>query len=210
MITRTRAIRLPAWAGQPVEEDLGGWPVVERFEPPTGDCQVGLTDLSHRPKAIVQGKAVQALGVVKPGQAIWNGQVLVGCMKPEEAVVFDLTGPIDPGWTDSAYTDMTNGWVLLAIWGEKSLEVLQRLVTVDLEPRQTQGPVFFATGSHGIRVQLINLRGTAPGFVISCVRSHGQNLFDACIRSGRQFDLKITGQRAFYNWLDDVSSSSKG
>ena len=210
MITRTRAIQLPAWAGQPVEQELGGWPVIESFEPPTGDCAVGLTDLSHRPKAIVHGPAVQALGVINPGQAIWNGQTLVGCMKPQEAVIFDLTGPVDTDWTGTAYTDMTDGWVLLGLWGPKSLEVMLRLVTVDLEPRGTQGPVFFATGSHGIRVQVINLRGAAPGFVICCVRSHGQNLFDACLRSGRQFDLKITGQKAFYKWLDGASLSEKG
>lgn len=210
MITRTRAIRLPAWAGQPVEKELGGWPVVESFEPSVGDCAVGLTDLSHRPKAIVHGPAVQALGLMNPGQAVWNGQALVGCMKPQEAVIFDLAGPMDADWTDTAYTDMTDGWVLLGLWGPSSLEVVQRLVTVDLEPRETQGPVFFVTGSHGIRVQLVNLRGAAPGFIISCVRSHGQNLFDACLRSGRQFDLKITGQEAFYDWLGGASPSRKG
>jgi glycine cleavage system aminomethyltransferase T len=140
--------------------------------------------------------------VSKPGQALWNGQALVGCLKPQEAVIFDLTGPVVPAWTDSAYTDVTDGWVLLGLWGPKSAEVVQRLVSVDLEPRGTDGPVFFATGSHGIRVQLVNLRGAAPVFLISCVRSHGQNLFDACIRAGRQFDLKVTGMKAFYSWLE--------
>ena len=202
MITRTRAIQLPNWAGQPVETELDGWPVVERFEPAEGECAIGLTDLSHRPKAVAQGSAVGALGVSKPGQALWNGQALVGCLKPQEAVIFDLTGPGVPAWTDSAYTDVTDGWVLLGLWGPKSAEVVQRLVSVDLEPRGTDGPVFFATGSHGIRVQLVNFRGAAPVFLISCVRSHGQNLFDACIRAGRQFDLKVTGMKAFYSWLE--------
>jgi hypothetical protein len=197
---------VPDWAGTPVEVESGGWPVIECFDPPEGDCKVGLTDLSHRPKAILQGPAAAELGVSKPGQAIWNGHVLVGCLKPGQAIIFDLSGPVEPQWKDTSHTDMTDGWILLGLWGPKSLDVVQRLVTVDVEQREITGPLFFATGSHGIRVQLINLRGSCPGFVISCDRSHGQTLFDACIRAGRQFDLKITGQKAFYAWLNNAAT----
>jgi len=209
VITRTRAIVLPEWAGVPVEVESGGWPLVERFEPPEGDCEVGLTDLSHRPKAILQGPATQqALGELRPGQAGWSGPALIGCLKPEHAIIFDLKGDITPDWQDAAYTDMTDGWVLLGLWGPKGLEVVQRLVTVDVERPEVTGPLFVATGSHGIRVQLINLRGSMPGFVIACERSHGQSLFDACVRAGRQFGLKITGQRAFDEWLNGFATST--
>jgi hypothetical protein len=200
-MTRTRAIRLPDWAGKPVETERGGWPVAESFEPPEGDCKLGLTDLSHRPKAVLQGPVVAELGLSQPGQAIWNGQALLGCLKPGQAIIFDLTGPVEPEFTDIHYTDMTEGWVLLGIWGAQAAEVVQRLVTVDVERPDIKGPVYFATGSHGIRVQLINLRGQAPGFLLACDRSQGQNLFDACIRAGRQFDLKITGVKAFYDYF---------
>jgi len=202
VITRTRAIKLPAWAGKPVEAEAGGWPVVESFEPPEGACEVGLTDLSHVPKAVVSGTAVAGLGLSRPGQASWNGKALAGCQKPGQAIVFELAGAAEPHWQDASYTDVTDGLVLLGVWGAKSLEVMQRLVNPDLEPRATEGPVFIATGCHGIRVQLVNFRGAAPGFVISCTRSHAQNLFDACVRAGSQFDLKVTGVKAFYNWLD--------
>jgi len=201
-MTHTRTIMLPAWAGKPIEGTWSGWPVVERFDPPAGDCAVALADLSHRPKAVVHGPAADALGVSRPGQAIWNGQALVGRLTPQQAIVFDLASPAPPQWTDAAYTDLTDGWVLLGLWGAKATDVVQRLVTVDVEPRETQGPLFLATACHGMRVQLVNLRAAVPGFVISCARSHGQNLFEACLRAGRQFDLKITGTDAFAAWLD--------
>jgi len=199
---------LPAWAGKPVEAELGGWPVVENFEPPTDDCELGLTDLSHRPKAVLQGPAARDLGLTKPGQAIWDGQALVGYLKPGEAIFFDLTGPVEPGWTDPHYTDVTEGWILLGIWGTKSAELIQRLVTVDIERPDIAGPLYFATGSHGIRVQLINLRAQQPGFLLACDRSQAQNLFDACVRAGRQFDLKITGVKAFSKWFDALGIKS--
>jgi hypothetical protein len=202
VITRTRAIVLPDWAGKPVERDLAGWPVVEGFEPPAGEGGVMLADLSHRPKAVVQGPAAARLGALKPGHALWTGQALVGCLKPGEVIVFDLAGPMEPQWPDAGHTDVTDGLVLLALWGRASLEVVQRLVAVDVERPEIADPVYVATGSHGIRVQLINLKGRAPGFVIACDRSHGQNLFGACLQAGRQFDMKITGTRAFDAWLD--------
>ncbi len=204
-MTRTRAIVLPAWAGKPVEAEHGGWPVVERFEPPEGDCGVGLTDLSHRPKAILQGPAVAQLGLSKPGQAVWNGQAMAGCLKPGQAIIFDLGGPVEPEWPDSWYSDMTEGWVLLGIWGPQAAEVVQRLVAVDIERPDMTGPLYFAAGSHGIRVQLVNLRGQGPGFLLACDRSQAQNLFDACLRAGAQFDLKITGVKAFYEWFDRLA-----
>lgn len=201
MITRTRAIVLPGWAGKPVERALEGWPVVECFDPPEGPCEVALTDLSHRPKATVHGQDAAGLGVSRPGQAIWNGQSLVGCLKPQQATIFDLTGSVQPGWPSRDYTDMTEGWVLLGLWGPRALDVVQRMVTIDVEPRAIEGPMFFATSSHGMRVQLVNLRGRSPGFFLACARSHGQNVFEACLRAGRQFDLKITGINAFNEWL---------
>jgi hypothetical protein len=201
VITRTRAITLPDSAGEAVEIDMGGWPVVESFSPPAGDCLVCLTDLSHRPKAIVQGPAATGLGLSRPGQASWNGQVLVGRAKADKAIVLDLSGPVEPQWPDSHYTDVTDGWVLLAIWGPRALDVVQRLVSVDVERPDIDGPVFFATGAHGIRVQLFNLRGRRPGFVIACDLSQGQNLFDACVRAGHQFDMKLAGVKPFNEWL---------
>jgi hypothetical protein len=206
VITRTRAINLPAWAGKPVEAELGGWPVVESFDPPPGDCELGLTDLSHRPKAVLQGPAAEELGLTKPGQATWNGHALVGCLKPGHAVFFDLTGPVEPAWKGTDYTDLTEGWVLLGVWGSHSPELIQRLVTVDIERPDITGPLYFATGSHGIRVQLINLRAKSPGFLLACDRSQAQNLFDACTRAGRQFNLKITGVKAFNEWFKSLET----
>jgi len=205
MITRTRTIILPDWAGKPVEEEQSGWPVIAKFEPSGGECEVGLTDLSHRPKAIVQGAAVKKLGALKPGQAKWNGQAFAGCLKPQEAIIFDLTGPVEPEWNDTDYTDMTEGWILLGVWGPKSLEVIQRLLTVDVERPEITGPLYLATSCHGIPVQLINMKGASPGFCLACPRSHGQNLFDACIRAGRHFDLKIKGTTAFYDWFNSIA-----
>ena len=115
--------------------------------------------------------------------------------------VIDLGRDLELAWK------ITDGWVLLGLWGPKSLDVVQRLVAADVERPDIAGPVYLAASSHGIRVQLINLRGRSPGFIVACDRSHAQNLFQACLRAGRQFDLKITGLRAFDDWLKGTALS---
>ena len=37
---------------------------------------------------------------------------------------------------------MTDGWILLGLWGPKSLDVAQRLVTVNVEQREIRGPLY--------------------------------------------------------------------
>jgi len=201
MIRRSLAIVPPAWAGRPVEEEQSGWPVIQSFEGAGIEFQVGLADLSHRPKAVVQGPALAGLGELKPGQARWTGQAFVGCLKPDEVVLFDLSGPLEPAWPDSGYTDVTEAWVLLGLWGPRALEVMQRLMAVDVERPEAKGPFYLAASSHGVRVQILNPRGARPGFLLAAERSHGQNLYDSLVHAGVRLGLKPQGEKAFRDWL---------
>jgi len=202
MMTRTRTIIMPEWAGKAVEEEQGGWPVIKFFEPSADGFQAGLADLSHRPKAIVQGQGLQGRGRLNPGAVYWTGKAFVCGLKPEEAVVFDLKGPVEPAWPDEYHTDMTEGWVLLALWGARSLEIMQRLVAVDIERPEARDPFYLVTRSHGLALQVLNPKGPEPGFFLACERSHGQNLFDTCIHAGEQFALKPAGEADFKKWFE--------
>jgi len=204
VITHSRAIVLPEWAGKPIEEDQAGRPVITRFEPSEEGFQAGLTDLSHRPKAIVQGPGAKRLGELNPGEVLWTGRAFECCLKPNEAVVYDMNGPLDFGWPDEYYTDLTEGWVLLGLWSHHALAVIQRLVAVDVERPQTRDPFFLVTRCHGLALQIVNLKGTQPGFLLACDRSHGQNLFDACLHVGEPLGLKPVGELAFRKWFESV------
>ncbi len=206
MITRTRTVILPEWAGKPVEEEEAGWPVIKYFEP-SGHCfHAALADLSHRPKAIIQGPGIHRICRINPGEVFWTGKAFVCGLKPDEAVVFDLSGPVEPTWPDEYHTDMTEGWVLLGLWGARSLEIMQRMVTVDIERPESRDPFFLVSRSHGLALQILNPKGPEPGFVLACDRSHGQNLFDACLHAGEQFDLKPAGETDFRKWFEKSGS----
>lgn len=200
MITRKRTVIVPDWAGSPVEHEMGGWPVVDHFEPQLVAAEVNLVDLSHRPKAIVQGDAPSGAAALAPGQVAATATGYIAQAKSGEALVIDLTGPIEPQWKETHYTDVTDGLAMFAIWGSTSIDILRRLVAIDIERPDLSGPFYLATGALGIRVQIINLKASETGFILLCQRSQGQNLFDACLRFSRQFELTITGDRDFRNW----------
>jgi hypothetical protein len=205
MITHARSIILPDWAGKPVEEEEAGWPVIRCFEPQERDFQVGLADLSHRPKAIVHGPTVRKLGNFKTGQVLWTGRAFFACLKPDEVFIYDLTGPMNPDWPDAYYTDLTEGLVLLALFGPRSLEVMQRLVSIDVELPEQKEPFYLATRSHAIIVHILNPKTIEPGFFLVCARSHGQNLFNGCVHAGRHLGLRPAGMETFRAWLTSMN-----
>jgi len=201
MITRSRGIIFPEWGGSPIEEEQDGWPVIQRFEPSETYFQVGLVDLSHRPKAFIHGPGLRKLGEIAPGQAVWTGQSFACGLRPGEGVVFDLTGPIKPAWPNEYYTDMTEGWVFFGLFGPRALDVMARLVILDVARPDKNEPFYLITNSHGLRVHILNPKGPEPGVFLACNRSQGQNLFDACVRSGRHLGLKLVGLEAFLKWF---------
>ena len=207
MITRSRFVVVPDWAGKPVDFLIDGWPVIERFEPVEKDYEVGLTDLTHRPKAIVHGSGSKELDRLEPGQSIWTGQGFLSLVKPGEAVLFDVAGPMELSLTDR-YTDMTEAWVLFCLWGKKSIPVLQRLFSVDVDRPRVVQPFYLVTRWHALVVQVLNLKVKEQGYLLATDRSHGQNLFDGLLHAGQHLGLKPVGLRSWEQWFARSGFSS--
>jgi len=200
MMTRSRFIIMPDWAGKPIASDIGGWPVIERFEPGEEKYQAGITDLSHRPKAILYGPALENFEGLTPGKTVWTGNAFLGLVKPGEAALFDLTGPMELSLPKEA-TDMTEAWALLSIWGPKAVETLRRLFLVDLDRPTVREPIYLITRWHALVVQILNLKGHDPGFLLATDRSHGQNLFEGLIHAGRHLGVKPVGLGPWLQWF---------
>jgi glycine cleavage system aminomethyltransferase T len=204
MITRSRFIVQPDWAGEPKESEIGGWPVIEGFGPSENDYKAGLSDLTHRPKAIFYGPALKKYGDITPGKTVWTGQGFLSLIKPGEAVFFDLLGPMKLSLPKEA-TDMTDAWVLFSLWGHRAIEVLERVFSVDVgKPMETQ-PFHLVTRWHALVVQILNLKGPEPGFLLATDRSHGQNLFDGLIHGGRHLGLKPISLTLWQHWFGKMN-----
>lgn len=188
-------------------EEIDGWPVVMDFDPSPTQAAVRLADITHLPKALLQGDLTVELGEMKPGQIKWTGRGYAALIKPQEAVVYDLTGEKSQFSARAYYTDMTEAWALFALWGPAALSVMQRLVGVDLE-RPRMGPFFLVTKLHALNLQILNPKGHTPGFLLGCTRSHAQNLFSTVNHVGLHLGLKLSGFKAFKQWLKEISQVS--
>jgi len=206
MITRSRCIVQPDWAGQPVESDVGGWPVIERFGPVEEKTETCVADLTHRPKAVLYGPALGEYGKLVPGSALWTGRGFLSLVKPGEAVLFDLAGPMESSLPPEA-TDVTDAWVLLSVWGARADEVLQRLFSVDLIRPGGGEPFHLVTRWHALVVQILNMRAREPGYLLATDRSHGQNLFDGLIHAGRHLGLGPVGMERWLKWFEGLRFS---
>ncbi|MBW2367424.1 MAG: hypothetical protein JRH15_06025 [Deltaproteobacteria bacterium] len=197
MTTRVKTITPPDWAGKPIETELAGWPVITGFESDIKDATVFLANLSHRPKALAHGDDAKAIGDFGPNKLVKTETGFAGALIDVEAMVVDLFGPGEPNWPEGNYTDVTDAYALLALWGPESPAVMQRLVSVDVVRPDLDGPFFLGTSSHGIFVYIINLKGETPGYLLACTRSQAENLYQACIRAGRPLGIKPEGTEAF-------------
>ena len=209
MMTRSRFIVQPDWAGKPIESDIDGWPVIDRFETAEEKYEAGITDLTHRPKAILNGPALENFKNLIPGQVVWTGQGFLSLVKPGEAVLFDLSGPIMELSLPKEATDITDAWALLSIWGPKAVGILQRLFSVDLDRPTVKEPFYLVTRWHALVVQILNLKAYEPGFLLATDRSHGQNLFDGLIYAGRHLGLKPVGLRSWQQWFEKIGFSPR-
>lgn len=201
MITRTRAIEMPSWAGKPVEVEMEGWPVITDFETDKTGAEMFLADLGHRPMAMVHGEDVPALGPCGPGKVVQLETGLAGVLSPGEAVLFDLSGPLNPQWPGTCVTDISNGYIMLGLWGPKSLNLVQRMVSVDVERPDIDAPLFLGTSSHGIFSYVINLKRKQSGFLLACARSDAQSFFDGLVHAGKPLGLKLAGIKSFEAFL---------
>ena len=201
-MTRTRAIHLPQWAGEPIEKEIDGWPVVTGFKLAVPNAKVFIADLGHRPMAMVHGDNVPKLGSCGPGKVVQMETGLAGVLSPGEAVVFDLTGPLVPQWPEGNYTDISEGYLMLGLWGSQSLAVLQRLVAVDVERPDLDEPLFLGTRSHDIFIYVINFKKKTPGFLLACSRPDAQFFFDGIVHVGKPLGLKLEGTEAFEYFLN--------
>lgn len=182
-----------------------GWALAIAY-PADAEVMAGLVDLSHRPKALVCGPAVESLTALEPGQAEWSDGAYVCCRKPGERIVFDLTANTRPAWPNAYYTDLTDAWGLVGLIGPRSIEVLRRLIPIDFEPPGVRKTLYAVVRCHGIWVQLINPAASQPGVLLACDRSHSQNLVDGLFRHGANLGLKSAGLRLFEEWMGRVAA----
>lgn len=206
MIRRTNPISPPKWAVVRSKVTVAGFSVIEEFAHEGRSFSVAVGDLSHRPKALIQGEYVIRNFRRKAGDALWHETGFVGLTRADEAIVFDLKGDPEPRWPSPDFTDMTEGLALLCVYGEKSGEIAERLFPINIWPYEKTEPIITITKYGEIKVWVVNPMSREEGFFLLCARSHAQGLYDACLDAGKEIDIMPVGLREVDNWVNQIAS----
>ena len=188
-----------------IETELrNGWPVTLKFEG-EGDGP-HLVDLSHKTRWDVQDRDVSRFrpaGVEipqLPGQCTFKNNVLVNRMNRTQASVWHLGDATEPIPDESAFTDITEGAVHLALFGPNTFLITEKLTALDfLDP--VKKPPFLLQGPFAhVPCQIVVMQrsnGADGGILFTCSRGYGQSIIHAVLNAGTEYNLKPAGEKRF-------------
>jgi hypothetical protein len=197
---------------QPLESEIRqGWEVILKY---AGEGEGPfLVDLSHRPKWDLQDgnlDHVKPWGrhVPKdPGQSNWVDGLLINRMNWTQAAIWNLAAEDHEMPEEPAYTDVADGFCLLALVGAEALAVMERVSPLDLAqpgkiaPYLLQGPVM------DIPSQLVMLEtGDIMTVLVSFSRGYGQAMAEALLGAGSEYGLCPGGERQFQERLKAIAN----
>ncbi|OGR27988.1 MAG: hypothetical protein A2277_06940 [Desulfobacterales bacterium RIFOXYA12_FULL_46_15] len=161
---------------------------------------IRVCDLSHRPKAVVIGPDIDRRIFPGKGRARWHEDAWYAGLSHDEGHYYNLSGDLNPVCLPACAVDMTDAWTLMAVYGNNAKNLMDRLVTIDIDPFLKQEPCFFATRVHNAKVYILNMKNN-KGFLIACDRSFGHGLYEMCFNAPGFLGIQPSVERDFHVWL---------
>jgi hypothetical protein len=176
-----------------------------------------LIDLSHCQRFDLQDGNIDAFKPMgmsipkEPGICALSNGTLINRMNGTQAAVWHLWGeavdmPKEPG-----YTDVTDATVFLAIMGDHTFAIAEKLTALDLtDPARTAPFLIQGPFSH-VPCQIVVMAGDTelPVILVTCSRGYAHDMVDAILHAGHEFNLHPAGENVFKKWLETLKSSIK-
>ena len=204
-VYRISPVRFDASPVQSEERD--GWTVVLEY----ADEKDGpwLIDLSHLPRWDLQDKDLGqyrpcGLDVPEsPGMCILGENALVNRMNRTQAAIWHLK-PNGQGMPEeTAYTDIRENTLCLAVTGPNSLAVSEKVTNLDLaDPKRTppcliQGPLAHVP----CQIVVLDSSRQLSSFVFTCSRGYARDMVHTLLVAGEEFGLRPAGERRMVSCL---------
>ena len=173
-------------------------------------------DLSHRARWDLQDReidAIQPWGVNIPdsaGQCAYGNGLLINRMNRTQSSIWHLNGEKPDAPEGTAFSDVTDATVLLALIGTNLAHLLEKLTSLDFfnplidPPFLLQGPL-----SH-VPCQCVMLEKSQnrSGVLFTCSRGYAQDMVHAVMDAGAEFGLRPAGESIFQDWINELSIKS--
>ena len=175
-----------------------------------------LIDLSHCPKWDLQDADVSRLKPFgmsvpdEPGKCTAQNGMLVNRMTRTQASVWCLRGQNPKPPESQAFTEITEGQLLLALLGKQIFSVTEKLTSLHIGDLRKTAPFFLQGPFSHVPCQIVVLErnGLDGAFLLPCPRGYGDAMANSILESGKEFGLRPAGEYTFargVQWKTEVA-----
>ncbi len=196
------------------EERRGHWVVALEYEN-EGDGP-HLVDLSHCIRWDLQDSDPNGdrgkwkpLGIPvpeQPGGCIIKNGVMINRMNNTQAAIWHLSGEEAEMPPETAYTDVTDSTIFLALMGEKTFAIAEKLTALDLSDLAGTPPFLIQGPFVHVPCQIVVMANGdgQPGILLTCSRGYAHDMVAAILEAGKAFNLRPAGESVFRRWLEQL------
>ncbi len=193
-------------------EKRDNWKVALEYEKEDAETPF-IIDLSHRTRFDVQDSSISSIkpfGITipdTPGLSVFDHGFLVNRMNRTQASLWHLSGKEIPEMPEeSAYTDVTESTMFIALVGENVFSIAEKLTALDFLDPERKPPFLFQGPVCHVPCQIVTLKkeGDLPGLMFTCSRGYGQVMTHAVMEAGKEFGISPAGEDFFTSWLEKL------
>ena len=193
-----------AFDSKPTETEVrDGWEVVLAYEDEGNGPY--LVDLSHIAKWDIQDahlSQIQPMGTAipqTPGACIFQDSVFINRLNQTQASVWHICGLKAEIPEDSAYTDTTDAFAMLALLGADNFSIMEKVTALDLQPREIQSLFLLQGPVLHVPCQVAILGKDA--LIMAFSRGYAHSMSEALLEAGSEWNLKPAGELVFSNYI---------
>lgn len=203
-----------AFDSTPAQTEMrDSWNVVLEYE--NQGAGPWVVDLSHRNRWDVQDREIDAIhpwGLnipAAPGRCSYGNGVLINRMNRTQASLWHLAGDKPELPQGTAYTDVTDATVLLALVGKNLAALAEKLTALDFfsplyeAPFLLQGPVAHVP----CQCAMLQKSPDRSGILFTYSRGYAQSMVHAVMDAGDEFGLRPAGESVFHDWLSGMTNA---
>jgi len=188
------------------------WNVVLEYEN-QGDGP-WVIDLCHRPRWDLQDReidAIQPWGLTipdTPGRCLYGNGLLINRMNRTQSSLWHVSGANPDSPEGTAYTDVTDATVFLALVGKNLAPLVEKLTSLDFFSPLYEPPFLLQGPLAHVPCQCVMLEKSRDrsGILFTCSRGYAQSMVHAVMDAGAEFGLRPAGEKVFHNWLSGMTN----
>jgi hypothetical protein len=127
-------------------------------------------------------------------------------MNRTQSSLWHLTGDKPASPEGTAYTDVTDATVMLAMVGRNLAPLVEKLTSLDFFNPSNVSPFLLQGPLAHVPCQCVMLEKSQnrSGILFTCSRGYAQDMVHAVLAAGAEFGIRPAGENLFQDWLNEL------